>query len=99
MKPVLNYAASVWSPYTVKYMNKLEAIEKHAAWFIMSDFRGTSSISETNNEKLFKLSMKNYVRILMIIYKFVELPLPDYIILASEETTSNLYSQQCLSLA
>ena len=45
VKPILNYAATVWSPHTERYMNKLEAIQKHAAWFVVCDFRRTSSIS------------------------------------------------------
>ena len=28
VKPILNYVATVWSPHTEKYMNKLEAIQK-----------------------------------------------------------------------
>ena len=42
VKPILDYSASVWTPHSLKYINKLEAIQKRAARFIMSDFRRTT---------------------------------------------------------
>ena len=45
MRPILNYDAPVWTPHTNYHINKLEAIQKRAARFIMSDHHRTSSIS------------------------------------------------------
>ena len=46
VKPILNYMATVCMvPHTEKYINKLEAIQKCAAWFVVCDFCRTSSIS------------------------------------------------------
>ena len=47
--PILNYAATVWSPHMQYYINKLEAIQKRAARFIVSNYRRLSSISHILN--------------------------------------------------
>jgi len=49
LKPILNYAAPVWTPHTATYINKLEAVQKRAAHFIMSDYRRSSSVSKMLN--------------------------------------------------
>ena len=72
-------------PHTKKYMNKLEAIQKRAARFVVCDFRRTSSIPgilQNLQWKTIKAQHKE-LRILMlykIIHRFVELSLPNYII-------------------
>ena len=43
VRPILNYAAPVWAPHANYHINKIESIQKRAAQFVMSDFRGTSS--------------------------------------------------------
>ena len=73
--------ATVWSPHTEKYMNKLEAIQKHVAQFVVCDFRKTSSISRIFQNLQWKAIKAKHeeLRILMlykIIHRFVELPLP-----------------------
>ena len=91
VKPILDYSASVWTPYTIKYLNKLEAIQKRAAQFIVSDFRRTSSISEILKSlqwKSIEIQHKE-LRLLMlykIIHGLVVLPLPDYVIPAPRVT-------------
>ena len=45
VRPILNYAAPVWTPHTNYHINKLEAIQKRVARFIMSDHRRISSVS------------------------------------------------------
>ena len=84
VEPILNYAATVWSPHTKFYINKLQTIQKRAARFICKDYRRLSSVTRMLNS----LDMKSisYVhtklRLLMlykILHKLVELPLPSYI--------------------
>ena len=77
-------------------MNNLEAIQKHASWFILSDLHRTSSISVANPSNLQWKTIKNQhkeLRILFMLYKivhrFVELPLPNYIIPATHCTRRN----------
>ena len=44
IKPILNYAAPVWTPHADCYINKLEAIQKRAARFIMFDYQRTRTM-------------------------------------------------------
>ena len=43
--PLLEYAASVWDPYSQKNIAKIEAVQRQAARFILSWFRNTSSVN------------------------------------------------------
>ena len=45
----LEYACSVWDPYTAKNTNKLESVQKKAARFVCSDYRRQSSIHKPSN--------------------------------------------------
>ena len=43
----MEYAAFVWSPHTLRNINKLEAIQRRAArQFVMSNYDRHSSVSE-----------------------------------------------------
>ena len=84
VEPILNYAATVWSPHTQYCINKLERIQKRAARFILKDYRRTTSVSRMLN--FLDLKSISYVhtkmRLLMlykIVHKLVELSLPIYI--------------------
>ena len=75
-------------------LNKLKAIQKHAARFIVSDFHRTSSISEILKSLQWKsIEIQHKELRLMMLYKiiheFVELPLPDYVIPAPRVTRGN----------
>ena len=83
--PTLNYAATVWSPHTQYYINKLEAVQKRAARFIVSDYRRLSSISHILNSLKLKSIVYHHTRLrLLMFYKIVnhlvELPIPSYIV-------------------
>ena len=84
MQPILNYAATVWSPHTKVYINKLQIVQNRAVHFICKDYRRLSSVTRMLNS----LDMKpiSYVhtklRLLLlykILHKLVELPLPSYV--------------------
>jgi len=84
---VLN-AAPVWTPHTTTYINKLEAVQKCAACFIMSDYHRGSSVTKLLNSLKWKpvTQRTTPIDVLQIINKIVELSLPDYIIPASQVT-------------
>ena len=42
----MEYATFVWSPHTLQNINKLEAIQRRAARFVMSNYDRHSSVSE-----------------------------------------------------
>ena len=45
IRPLLEFAASVWDPYSQKNIAKIEAVQRRAARFILSQFRNTSSVN------------------------------------------------------
>ena len=45
-RPILEYVAFFWSPYTNININKLESVQRRAARYVMSDFNRYSSVSE-----------------------------------------------------
>ncbi|KXJ17197.1 putative RNA-directed DNA polymerase from transposon BS [Exaiptasia diaphana] len=46
VRPILEFAASVWDPYTKSNIDKLEKIQRRAARFVCRDYRRTSSVTE-----------------------------------------------------
>ena len=45
VRPVIEYAASVWDPYTLSNINKLESIQRTAARFCFNNFSRFSSVT------------------------------------------------------
>ena len=45
VRPIVEYASSVWDPNTQKYINKLEAVQRRAARYVFSDYQRESSPS------------------------------------------------------
>ena len=45
VRPIVEYASSVWDPHTTININKIEAIQKRAARFCLNDFSRHSSVS------------------------------------------------------
>ena len=46
VKPVLDYAATVWSPYTQKDIEMVEQVQRRAARFIFNNYFCLASVSE-----------------------------------------------------
>jgi len=53
VRPILEYAAFVWSPHTNTNINKLESVQRRAARYVMSDFDRYSSVSEMLSLQLY----------------------------------------------
>ena len=45
VRPLLEYAASVWDPYSQKNIAKIEAVQRRVVRFVLSRFRNTSSVN------------------------------------------------------
>ena len=45
VRPVLEYACSVWDPHTAKDINKIEAVQRRAARFVKSKYKKEDSVS------------------------------------------------------
>ena len=46
VRPILEYASRVWSPYTKQDINILEKVQRQSARFIMGDYSSCSSVSD-----------------------------------------------------
>jgi len=81
----MEYAAFVWSPHTLRNINKLEAIQRRAARFVMSNYDRHSSVSEMLRVLQWsRLQERRNVQSLSIFYKIlsglVDVALPDGVI-------------------
>ncbi|KAI8514688.1 hypothetical protein Bbelb_072790 [Branchiostoma belcheri] len=45
VRPILEYASSVWDPHSNQNINKLEKVQRRAARFVLHRYRNTSSVS------------------------------------------------------
>ena len=45
IRPVLEYASIVWSPYLATLINKIESVQRRSARFILNDYGRTSSVT------------------------------------------------------
>ena len=43
--PIMDYYSTVWSPYTLRNINKIEAIQRHAARFVLNNYYQYSSVT------------------------------------------------------
>ena len=50
VRPILEYASTVWDPHTATDINQLEAVQRRAARFVKGDYKTTSSASQMINQ-------------------------------------------------
>ena len=79
---------------TQHHIHKLEAIQRHAACFVMSDYRRFSSVTAMINSLNWQPISRQHdeLRLIMlfkIVNNIVELSLPDYVIPAPSVTRGN----------
>ena len=46
VRPTLEYACTVWDPYTQKNVNKIEMVQRRAARYALNRYHNTSSVTE-----------------------------------------------------
>ena len=46
VRPVIEYAATAWDPYTARNIQQLETVQRRAARFVTGDYKTTSSTSQ-----------------------------------------------------
>ena len=85
VKPILEYAAVVWTPHTRCDIDKLETVQRRAARFVMSDYNRTSSITAMlHNLNWNTLYSRRRTSRLCLLYKIlhnlVDVILPEYIV-------------------
>ena len=79
VRPIVEYASSVWDPCTSKYINKLEAVQRRAARYVFSDFRRESSPTSMMQQLgwptlLARRSQAKAVMMYKIVNKLVDIP-------------------------
>ena len=85
VRPILEYSSAVWAPHTKCSIDKLEAVQRRAARYVMDDYRYNSSVSSMiQSLKWNSLSTRRNISRLIILYKIlhqtVDVTLPDYIL-------------------
>ena len=45
VQPIAKYASCVWSPFTKKSIDKVESIQRSAAWYVMNDYSTHSCVT------------------------------------------------------
>ena len=50
VRPLMEYACTIWDPHTKENINKLEAVQRRSARFVYNDFRLTTSVTPMLNE-------------------------------------------------
>jgi hypothetical protein len=72
VRPQLEYAPSVWDPFTQNMKKKLESIQRRSARFVLRRYRNTSSVSAMLEELKWKtLEERRKISRLTTMYKIV----------------------------
>ena len=72
IRPILEYANTVWSPYAKKDIAKIERVQRQSARFIMADYSYHSSVTNMlTNLKLPSLEHRRTISSLILFYKII----------------------------
>ena len=85
VRPQLEYASAVWSPYTTENKSKIEKVQRRAARWVSNDYSTYSSVTDMLSNLGWR-SLENRridARLTMfykIVYGLVAIPLPSYFV-------------------
>ena len=72
IRPILEYANTVWSPYTKKDISKIERVQRQSARFIMADYSRHSSVTNMlANLNLPSLEYRRTTSSIILFYKII----------------------------
>jgi len=72
VRPILDYAAFVWPPHTIRNINILESVQRQAAHYVMSDYNRYSSVSNMISALGWKsLKQHRNIQTLCVFYKIL----------------------------
>ena len=94
MGPQLEYASTVWSPHTAKYITKLEAVQRRSARWAILDYQRTSSVTQMIKDLNWRtLEQQRIDSRLTLMYKItydlVAIPAADYLIPNTRQSRHN----------
>ena len=83
VRPQVEYASSIWSPYTKENINKIEMLQRRAARWVCNDYPPCSSVTEMlDNLGWWSLELRRYDAPIAMFYKIVcglaAIPVPSY---------------------
>ena len=92
VKPVLDYAATIWSPYTQKDIDMVEQVQRRTARFIFNNYSHLASVSEMLtdlNWATLTHSRKEQKAVMLykIVHHLVDIPASNYL---TPTTTSDI---------
>jgi len=85
VRPQLKYSSTVWCPFTVSNISKLEALQRRAARWVKHDYGQTSSVTETMQSlHWLRLGQRRIDNKLSLMYKIthnlIAIPISDVLI-------------------
>jgi len=101
VRPIIEYVASVWDPYTLSNINKLESIQRRAERFCYNDFSRFSSVTDMlSSLNLPLLQTRRAKTKLMTLYKIINghLIVPTDDLIPKPRTVRNGYYHQPTTL-
>lgn len=101
VRPILEYAAPVWNPYTDTDVNRIEQVQKNAARFVTNNYNPYVSSSDlVNTLNWDTLEQRRLNNQTILFYKFhnnlINLNLPESIELSSKTSRFNSYQYKQL---
>ena len=94
VRPLLEYCSTVWSPYTHKYVHKLEMVQRRAARYVTNRYHNNSSVTSMLDhldwESLEARRTKHrLIMFFKIVHGLVDIPSDAYLTPASTRTRSH----------
>ena len=91
VRPLVEYASTVWSPHTAANINKIEQVQRCAARFVNNDFRRQSSVTEILQQLKWDFLQERRARSqLVMLYKIqhqlVAIPAATYLVPSTRST-------------
>ena len=107
VRPIMEYAASVWDPYHLNDILALEKVQRRAARWVMNDYSSYSSVSSMLNDLNWpSLHFRRRINRLQIFYKaiynlsaFLILPLFKDLPDISTRSTLSFHLQELLHIS
>ena len=99
VRPILEYASTVWCPHKISHIDNLEKVQRRAARFCIGDYRRTSSVTamlKDLNWPLLQTRRNNATLIMLykIIHNLVDIPSDKYLTFSNSRTRGHAHRLQ-----
>ena len=93
VRPILEYSSTIWSPYTMNYIHKIEMVQRRAARYVTNRYRNTSSVTSMIKHLEWKSlearrAKHQQTMLFKIIHDLVDIPANESMTPASNRTRS-----------